>query len=203
MTTLTTVVFDVGKVLFEWDLRHLFAKLIADPTELDWFLANVVTPEWHFQHDAGRPLAEMTAERIALYPKYQNEIDAYRTRFNETIPGPVAGSLEIVAELANRDVPLFAITNFGAEFWDMFRPTQPVFDHFGDIVVSGVERLIKPDPAIYTLARNRFGLNAGEAIFIDDNFDNVIAARANGFAAHHFHDAISLRAELTAIGLLD
>jgi 2-haloacid dehalogenase len=202
MTKLTTVVFDVGKVLFEWDLRHLFAKLIADQTELDWFLANVVTPEWHFQHDAGRPLAEMTAERIALYPKYQNEIDAYRTRFNETIPGPVAGSLAIVHELAERAVPLFAITNFGAEFWEMFRPTQPIFDHFGDIVVSGVEKLVKPDPAIYALALRRFGLAAGEAIFIDDNHDNVVSARANGFVAHHFTDAESLRRDLVFLDLL-
>ena len=202
MTKLTTVVFDVGKVLFEWDLRHLFAKLIADQTELDWFLANVVTPEWHFQHDAGRPLAEMTAERIALYPKYQNEIDAYRTRFNETIPGPVAGSLEIVHELAERAVPLFAITNFGAEFWEMFRPTQPIFDHFGDIVVSGVEKMVKPDPAIYALALRRFGLAAGEAIFIDDNHDNVVSARANGFAAHHFTDAESLRRDLVDLSIL-
>ena len=203
MSKITTVVFDVGKVLFEWDLRHLFAKLIADKAELEYFVTHVVTPEWHFQHDAGRPLAEMTAERTALYPKYKNEIDAYRTRFNETIPGPVAGSLEIVHELAERAVPLFAITNFGAEFWEMFRPTQPIFDHFGDIVVSGVEKMVKPDPDIYALALRRFGLKPGEAIFIDDNHDNVVSARANGFAAHHFTDAEKLRRELVDLNLLD
>ena len=203
MSKITTVVFDVGKVLFEWDLRHLFAKLIADKAELEYFVTHVVTPEWHFQHDAGRPLAEMTAERTALYPKYKNEIDAYRTRFNETIPGPVAGSLEIVHELAERAVPLFAITNFGAEFWAMFRPTQPIFDHFGDIVVSGVEKMVKPDPDIYALALRRFGLKPGEAIFIDDNHDNVVSARANGFAAHHFTDAEKLRRELVDLNLLD
>ena len=203
MTKITTVVFDVGKVLFEWDLRHLFAKLIADQTELEYFVTHVVSPEWHFQHDAGRPLVEMTAERIALYPKYENEIDAYRTRFNETIPGPVTGSLEIVHELAARAVPLFAITNFGAEFWEMFRPTQPIFDHFGDIVVSGVEKMVKPDPDIYALALRRFGLKPGEAIFIDDNHDNVVSARANGFAAHHFTDAEKLRRALMDLNLLD
>ena len=130
MTQISTVVFDVGRVLFEWDLRHLFAKLIPDSEELDWFLAHVVTPEWHFQHDAGRPLADMTAELTTQYPHYGPLIEAYRTRFNETIPGPVPGSLDIVHDLAAQDVPLFAITNFGAEFWDMFRPTQPIFDHF-------------------------------------------------------------------------
>ena len=105
-------------------------------------------------------------------------------------------------ELAERGVPLFAITNFGAEFWDMFRPTQPIFDRFQDIIVSGVEKLVKPDPAIYTLALQRFGLKSGEAIFIDDNHDNVISARENGFAAHHFTDAESLRRELVALDML-
>jgi 2-haloacid dehalogenase len=202
MQKITTVVFDVGKVLFEWDLRYLFAKLIDDEQELDWFLSNVVTPEWHFQHDAGRPLAEMTAERKTEFPHYAALIDAYATRFNETIPRAVEGSLEIVSELAERCVPLFAITNFGAEFWDMFRPTQPIFDHFGDIIVSGVEKLVKPDPAIYALALQRFGLKSGEAIFIDDNINNVESARANGFVAHHFTDAPTLRAELIALDLL-
>lgn len=202
MTQISTVVFDVGRVLFEWDLRHLFVKLITDPEELDWFLEHVVTPEWHFQHDAGRPLADMTAELTALYPNYADLINAYRTRFNETIPGPVSGSLEIVDDLATRGVPLFAITNFGAEFWESFRPTQRIFDLFGDIVVSGTEKLVKPDPAIYALALERFGLQPGEALFVDDNHANVVSARANGFAAHHFKDAESLRAELVALDLL-
>jgi 2-haloacid dehalogenase len=202
MTKITTAVFDVGKVLFEWDLRHLFAKLITDKDELEYFVTVIVTPEWHFQHDAGRALDDMVAERIAEFPEYAAWIAAYSNRFNETIPGPVTGSLEIVQELAERGVPLYAITNFGAEFWDMFRPTQPIFDRFQDIIVSGVEKLVKPDPAIYMLALQRFGLKSGEAIFIDDNHDNVISARENGFVAHHFTDAESLRRELIALDLL-
>lgn len=202
MTHITTVVFDVGRVLFQWDLRHLFAKLIDDPQELDWFLGNVVTEQWHFQHDEGRPLAEMADERCAEFPEYAGLIDAYTKRFLESIPAPVPGSLEIVRELSQGGVPLFAITNFGAEFWDMFRPTQPIFDLFGDIIVSGVEKLVKPDPAIYALALERFGLQLGEAIFVDDNIDNVISARANGFVAHHFKDAKSLRTELVALEML-
>ncbi len=196
------VVFDVGRVLVQWDMRHLFAKLIDDQEELDWFLQNVVTTEWHFQADAGRALADMVAERKAEFPDHSEHLDAYATRFNETIPGPVPGSYEIVGELASRDVPLFAITNFGAEFWAGFRPTQPVFDHFRGVVVSGEEKLTKPDPAIYRLALDRFGLAAGEGLFVDDSLTNVEAARANGFHAHHFVDAPTLRAELEALGLL-
>jgi len=202
MAQITTVVFDVGKVLFEWDLRYLFAKLIANKDELEYFVTVIVTPEWHFQHDAGRALDDMVAERVAEFPQHAELIAAYATRFNETIPGPVTGSLEIVQELAERGVPLFAITNFGAEFWNSFRPTQPIFDRFQDIIVSGVEKLVKPDPAIYALALQRFGLQPGEAIFVDDNHDNVVSARANGFAAHHFTDAASLHRELVALSLL-
>ena len=199
---ITTVVFDVGKVLFEWDLRYLFAKLMADRDELEFFVTHVVTPEWHFQHDAGRALDDMVAERITEFPEYAKLIAVYANRFNETIPGPVTGSLEIVQELAESGVPLFAITNFGAEFWEGFRPTQPIFDLFQDIIVSGVEKLVKPDPAIYALALQRFGIRPGQAIFIDDNHANVISARENGFATHHFRDAASLRAELVALNLL-
>ena len=202
MTGIRAVVFDVGRVLVQWELRALFEKLIEDQSELDWFLQNVVTPEWHFQHDAGRPLAEMVPELQVQFPAYAAHINAYATRFNETIPGPVAGSFEIVEDLARRDVPLFAITNFGAEFWAGFRPTQPVFTHFSDIVVSGEENLTKPDPAIYRLALDRFGLAEGEGLFIDDSLPNVEGARANGFAAHHFTDAPTLRAELEALKLL-
>ncbi len=202
MTNVTTVVFDVGRVLFEWDLRYLYSKLIADEAEREYFVSNVVTPEWHYQHDAGRSLDDMVAERVAQYPQYEELIRAYEARITETIPGPVPGTHDIVRELSDNDIPLFVITNFGAEFWDRFRSAQPIFDHFGDILVSGVEKLIKPDPAIYALALDRFGLSSGEAIFIDDNHDNVVSARNNGFVAHHFTDAAKLRAELTALNLL-
>ncbi len=203
MLQTTTVVFDVGKVLFEWDLRHLFAKLIDDQAELDWFLANVITPQWHFQHDAGRPLAEMVPERIAEFPDHADLIRAYATRFNETIPGPVAGSLEIVEQLAARNVPLFAITNFGEEFWAAFRPTQPIFDHFRDIVVSGTEHMMKPDRAIYDLAIRRFGVEPAQCVFIDDVAANVAGARAAGMQGHVFDGADGLRVQLEHLGLLN
>jgi 2-haloacid dehalogenase len=202
VNNISAVVFDVGNVLFRWDLRCLFEKLIADRQELDWFLANVVTVEWHFQHDAGRSLAEMRDERVALFPEHADLIDAYTNRINETIPGVVEGSIEIVDELSASGTPLFAITNFGAEFWDGFHPTQPVFKHFKDIVVSGVEKMMKPDAAIFELALRRFALAPGQGLFIDDNLANVESARKNGFIAYHFTDAASLRAELERLGLL-
>jgi 2-haloacid dehalogenase len=196
------VVFDVGKVLVEWDLRHLFAKLIDDPDELEWFVTNVVNETWHFQHDHGRMLAETIPERIAEFPQYESHIRAFAERYNETIPGPVPGSIELVERLAARGVPLYAITNFGDEFWAGFLPTMPVFAHFRDIVVSGTEKLHKPHPAIFELAARRFGHAPEAMLFIDDNADNIAAARALGWQVHHFRDAATLEQDLTEHGLI-
>ena len=196
------VVFDVGRVLFEWDLRHLYAKLIPDPAELDWFLANVVTIPWNFRHDEGHPLDESIPELKARFPEHAALIDAYVPRFADTLPGAVPGSLELVERLAKRGVPLFALTNFGGEFFAQFSEAQPVFAHFRDIVVSGVEKIAKPDPAIYRLAERRFGHAPAAMLFIDDNRDNVEAARACGWEAHHFVDAPTLALDLRKRGLI-
>ena len=198
----TAVVFDVGMVLYEWDLRRLFEKLIDDEAELDWFCTHVVTPEWHFQHDAGRPLDDMVPELKAHYPDHAHLIEAYRRRFNETIPGPVEGTHAIARTLMDRDVPVYGLTNFGAEFWDAFRPTAPIFDGFADIVVSGREKCAKPDARIYEIAEQRFGHAPQELYFIDDRADNIAAARARGWHGHVFAGAEELEAELRRHGLL-
>nr|WP_166777942.1 HAD-IA family hydrolase [Qipengyuania flava] len=190
------VVFDVGRVLYQWHLRHLFEKIVDDRARLETLLGEVVTEEWHFEHDRGRTLGEMVPERIALYPDFEPEIRAYATRFNETIPGPVPGSHALVERLDARGVPLYAITNFGAEFWAGFRPSESIFDRFRDIVVSGEEKLAKPDPAIFALAEARFGRSASTMLFIDDNRVNVDAAAACGWHVHHFTDAAALESDL-------
>jgi len=192
----------VGNVLYRWDLRCLFEKLIADERELEWFLTNVVTPEWHFQHDAGRPLSKMVPERIAKFPEYEAHINAYASRFIETIPGPVQGSLEIVEQLAARQVSIFGITNFGSEFWEQFRFTATVFDHFHDIVVSGDEKLVKPDKAIYELALQRFGRAADQCLFVDDRQENIDGCEQVGVRGHLFKDAETLNTELKSLQLL-
>jgi 2-haloacid dehalogenase len=197
------VVFDVGRVLVEWDMRLLFAKLIPEAERLDWFCSTVITEEWHFQHDAGRDLAELVAERKAEFPGNDALIDAYATRFLETIPGNVPGSHEIVRDLAASGMPLFAITNFASPFWREYRATEPLFDLFGDIVVSGDEKLAKPDGRIFDLAARRFGHAPQAMLFIDDNAANIASARDLGWQVHHFHGADALRADLSARGLLD
>jgi 2-haloacid dehalogenase len=164
----------------------------------------VCTKEWHFQHDAGRPFAETSAELSAQYPEHAHLIAQWGPRFSEQIPGPVAGMPELVAELDARGVPLYAITNFSDEFFAPFRAQEAaMFDHFRDIVVSGAERLVKPHAPIYELALKRFGLAPDEALFVDDRQDNVDGAAAVGMHAVLFKDAATLRADLKRFGLLD
>ncbi len=196
------VVFDVGKVLVRWERDLPYVKHFPDPAELAWFMDTVIPLDWHARHDAGEPAADLVAERSALFPEHAPLIADWFARFNESIPGPVPGSPELVEQLHARGVPLYAITNFGADTWAGFAPTFPLFERFRDIVVSGVEKMAKPDRPIFDLAARRFGLAPGVMLFVDDSEANVNAARAFGWQAHHFTDAEGLRADLLGRELL-
>ena len=196
------VVFDVGRVLYHWQLRALFEKLIDDPDELNWFLANVVTEEWHFRHDRGETIAQMLPERMQQFPDHALLIAAYAGRFNETVPGPVQGVHELVQRLFDAGVPLYALTNFGAELFQQFQRVNALFALFEDIIVSGEEGVTKPSPRIYEIAEERTGRLGGALFFTDDNPANVDAARDRGWDAHLFRDAGALEMQLTRAGFL-
>lgn len=197
------VIFDVGNVLYEWNLRFLYERLIDDDRALEAFLQDVVTLDWHFQHDLGRPFAETSAELIARHPGHAELIRALGPRFGETIQAMPPDMRDLVDALDARGVPLYALTNFSDEFWQPFRAREAwLFDRFRGFVVSGAEGVVKPDPAIYALALDRFGLEAEEAFFTDDRLANVAAASAMGIHVHHFTGAAGLHAALVGHGLL-
>ena len=194
-------VFDVGNVLIRWDPRRLFRELIAEETALDEFLAKVCHHDWNLEQDRGRSFAEGIAERIALFPDQADLIRAYDERWVETLGGDIEGSVAILEELRAKGVPTYAITNFSREKFAEARRLHPFLDGFDGIIVSAHEKLIKPDPRIYALLCERYGLAPARCIFIDDSLVNVEAARAFGMRAHHFQDPEALRAELKAAGL--
>lgn len=186
-------------MLYDWDPALIYAD--EDPYHIARFLAEAATFAWHEQHDVGRSFAETSAELAALHPHHAPLIARWAPEFGASLT-PIAGMAEIVAALDLAGVPLFAITNFSAEFWAPFRLAESaLFDRFQGIVVSGEERLVKPDPAIYALAMTRFGLTPGEALFVDDRPENVAAAEAAGMIGHVFKAAAALRAELERLGL--
>ncbi len=199
----TAVVFDVGNVLYGWDPDSFLVRQIADDEARMRFVDDVGLWDWHETLDGGRPYAEAAAELSEKFPEYAQLIAAWSDRFGETITGPIPGVHDIVEALDVRGVPLFAITNFSADFWPPFHERERTFfGRFRDIVVSGEVKLLKPDPAIYYLALDQFGLRPREALFVDDRLINVEAAQAIGMHAHLFTTAEDLRARLEAEGLL-
>ena len=202
MTT-KAVIFDVGNVLYGWDPDSFLVRQIADDEARMRFIDDIGLWDWHESLDGGRPFAEASAELSEKFPEYAHLIAAWGERFGETITDPVPGVHAIVDALDARGVPLFAITNFSADFWPPFRRQEAAFfDRFRDIVVSGEVGLLKPDPAVYYLALDRFGLRPGESLFVDDRAINVDAAEAVGIRAYLFTDAEGLRERLKAEGLL-
>lgn len=203
MSDLKAVVFDVGNVLYGWDPEAFLVRQISDDDARLKFIEDTDLYAWHETLDGGRPYAEAAAELNEKFPQYAALIAAWSDRFGETISGPVPGMHELVAKLDERGVSLFAITNFSADFWAPFHAREKAFfDRFRDIVVSGEEKLLKPDAAIYYLALDRFRLRPQEALFVDDRRINVFGAEAVGMKAHLFTTAEDLRARLVAEGLL-
>ena len=199
----TAVVFDVGNVLYGWDPEAFLARQLPEDEARLRFIEETGLWEWHDSLDGGRPFAEAAAELSERFPDYAAHIAAWGERFGETITDPVPGVHEIVEALDDRGVPLFAITNFSADFWAPFRAREEAFfRRFRNIVVSGEEKLLKPDPAIYYLALDRFGLRPGDALFVDDRLINVEGAEAVGMKAHLFTGAEDLLRRLTSEGLL-
>ena len=200
--SIDTVVFDIGKVLIEWDPRHLYRDLIAEEAVMERFLAEVCTPAWNLEQDRGRPWAEAIADLSARFPDQAHLVRAFREHWIRMVPGFVPGTVDLLEALRARGVPLYAITNFAADTFEECLRHYPVLGRFQDIVVSGREGILKPDPAIYRLLLDRNGLDAARCLFIDDSAPNVRGAQAVGMRAHHFRDAATLETALHDLGLL-
>jgi 2-haloacid dehalogenase len=199
----TAVVFDVGNVLYGWDPDSFLVRQLGDDEARMRFVDDVGLFQWHETLDGGRPYVEAVAELSEKFPQYAELLTAWCERFGETITEPLPGVHDIVEALDEKGVPLFAITNFSADFWPPFHDQErDFFSRFRDIVVSGEVKLLKPDPAIYYLALNRFGLRPQDALLVDDRLINVEAAKAVGMHGHLFTTAEDLRSRLEAEALL-
>ena len=196
------VVFDLGGVLIDWDPRYLYRKLLADEAAMEEFLATVCTPEWNAEQDRGRPFAEGVAELAGRHPEHAVAIAAYHERWPEMVAGDVPGTVEVLADLRAAGVPLYALTNWSAETFAITRPRFEFLDWFCGLLVSGEEGIAKPDPAIFRLLLDRFGLDPAATFFVDDSEANVATARELGIDAVRFTGPRRLRRELVARRML-
>src|SRR5512132_1453235 len=198
------VIFDVGGVLIDWNPRHLYRKLFAGDGDdaMEWFLAEVCTPEWNLRQDAGRPFAEAVAELTGRFPDHADLIAAYDARWEEMVRGAHSEAIEIVRELKAQGTPLYCLTNFSMEKFPSMRRRFDVFDLFDGIVVSAEIGMVKPDPAVYRYVVERFGLEAPSCLFVDDVEANVAAASSVGMQAVRYLSSRQLRHDLQMRGAL-
>ena len=200
----TVVVFDLGGVLVDWNPRYLYRTLFdGDETAMEQFLAEVCTPGWNHEQDCGRPWDEACALLVRDHPDKRPLIEAWPARFDETMAGPIPGTVEILAELRARDVPLYALSNWSAETFPRAQARFEFLQWFRGIVISGALRVAKPDRAIYRHFLERYELRAEDTLFIDDAPRNVEAAASLGMHALQFTDAAALRSALAGLGLLE
>jgi 2-haloacid dehalogenase len=200
--TPTTAVFDLGAVLIDWNPRYLFRTLIDDPDEMERFLAEVTTQAWNHEQDRGRSWADAVADLVARHPEHEPLIRAYHERWTEMLGGPIQDTVDLLAELRDAGVELYALSNWSAETFPVAVERFPFLRWFNGMVISGEVGAAKPEPAVYRALIDRYGVVPAEAVFIDDQPANVEAARELGFRAIRFTDATALRGELEAIGLL-
>jgi 2-haloacid dehalogenase len=199
----STVVFDLGGVLIDWDPRHLYRKMFpGDEAAMERFLAEVCSPAWNIAQDAGRSWAEGIALLTARHPRHAGNIAAFRGRWTEMLGGPIAGSVAILGELRAAGTPLYALTNWSQETFPIAVELYDFLGWFDGIVVSGREGVVKPDPRLYGVLLDRYGLDPDDVVYIDDNAANATAATRLGMYGLHFTDPASLRTDLVGLGLL-
>jgi len=194
-------VFDIGGVLVDWDPMYLFRKLFDSEEQAQWFHQNVCTPDWNLEFDAGEVYAEGVTKLITRHPKFWREIQAFDTRWPETVKGLIEGTVAIHDELVAAGLPTYSITNFSREKWTLMLGEWPFLEKFDGVVVSGVEGIVKPDPRIYRIFCERFGLDPRQCVFIDDRCANAHAAETIGMKGLVFESPEKLRADLIALGL--
>jgi 2-haloacid dehalogenase/putative hydrolase of the HAD superfamily len=196
------VLFDVGNVMVRWDPHTLYAKIFPDPAEREWFLGEVCTMTWHVQHDAGVSWDETIPALSARYPQHADAIAAWRDRWAEMFSGPIPETEGAIEALHARGVALYGLTNMAVETFATTMAMSPAFERLSDVIVSGRERVVKPDRRIFEIASARSGRTPGQLLFIDDSRANIEAAQALGFHVHHFTDPKALRPALERYGLL-
>lgn len=190
------IIFDFGAVLVDWNPHHLYDSYFGDATKAEWFLTEVCPYEWNAQCDAGRPIKDITAERVALFPEWEKEIRMYFDHWVDMMGDPIPGMEELVRDYKQRGYGVWGLTNWSAETLPMVRDDYPVFKLLDGYVVSGQEKVVKPDARLYRILLERFGLKAEECVFIDDNPANTAGAEAVGIRGIVFHDASQLRIDL-------
>jgi len=204
MTNISTIIFDLGGVLIDWNPRYVFDENYFDSEEKrKYFFENICTSEWNEEQDAGRSIVEGTEILVSQYPEWESSVRDYYGRWTDMLRSSIPETVEILRELKDsKRYKLYALTNWQAGLFEIARVRYKFLKWFDGLVVSGEEKTRKPFPEFYQRLLDRYNVNPAEAVFIDDNHRNVLAAEALGIHSIHFHSPFQLRDALQRLGVL-
>lgn len=181
MKNINTIIFDLGGVLVDWKPEHVYKNVFNTKEKMKWFLTNVCSPDWNIEQDGGRTIAEAEKILINQFPEYEHEIKIFYKDWEYMFKGPIEENVKLFQQLkASKKYNIYALTNWSAEKWEKALELFPFFKDFDGVVVSGQEKCRKPFPKIYNILLNRFNITPEKAVFIDDNLDNIEAAKKLG-----------------------
>jgi len=196
------IIFDFGGVLMDWNPRYYFKDYFNDNEKMEYFLEHIAQDEWNIEQDRGRSLAEGTEIQVKKFPEWEKEIRAFYDNWTVMLKSDIPQNVEVLRKLKNTDYNLFGLTNWSEETFPYALENYDFFQIFeGKIVVSGTEKLIKPDPKIWHVLLERYNIKAEESVFIDDNTKNIEMAKSLGFTTIQVSPDTDLTQELKKFGV--
>lgn len=187
------IIFDFGNVLVQWHPELVYGDYFGDEAKAWWFLRHVADMDWRQRIDAGESVDGCIREKQAQYPEYAEAVELYRSRWREMLTDEVPGMREVILELRTMNYEIYGLTNWSMETFPEARERFGILQMIDRYVVSGAEGLVKPDPRLFQVLLDRYQLKAEECLFIDDNPDNVAAAKGMGMQGIVFNGAEDLR----------
>jgi len=182
------IIFDLGRVLVKFNVRNLFRKIITTEEEIDYFLQNICTWEWHIQQDLVQDTSQVSAPLVQQFPKYQEAIEAFYGRFLEMIEGTYEKNVKLAMDLKQKGYSIYVLSNFPGDQYDKYEKHNSFLQIFDDKIISGHVGLAKPDTKIYQLAIDKFHLTPERSLFIDDKIENIEGAKQLGIQTIHLQN---------------
>lgn len=188
--------FDLGGVFFDWNPKYFYKSIFSSAKEMNYFLKNICNQKWNIKQDAGRLIKDGEKDLISQFPKYTKEIQMFYPNHHKMIKGIFQNSIDQLLELKSQNYLCYVLSNWSAETFVGVKDEYPFLNKFDGIIISGENKLIKPDKAIYKLAISRFDLIPDKTVFIDDNIKNIEAAKELNFQTIHITDPNNIKKQI-------
>ncbi|WP_028955437.1 HAD family phosphatase [Sulfitobacter sp. 20_GPM-1509m] len=199
--TIKAVVFDIGNVLIEWQPERFFDSVIGGQRRREMF-ANVDLHGMNDRVDLGQNFTDTVMATADANPDWATEIRMWHDRWIDMAAPAIDHSVRLMKALQAKGTPVFSLTNFGIQTYDIAAEVYPFLREFDRDFISGHMGVIKPDPQIFQMLEDESGLSGDALIFADDRDDNIAAAAARGWNTHLFKNPEGWAARLVEEGLL-